>query len=107
MRQKSPAEYNSSIVVSDKDYFVYCTGALFDLGLMPVGDGMTGMAGCSLARSIQARQLYSQADATLAAAEANKGKLTSQQYVQQCNKANDLFHHAQQVDGTAPGKKKF
>ncbi|CAF1157176.1 unnamed protein product [Didymodactylos carnosus] len=85
-------------------------GGLFDMALMPVGDGMTGMAGGAIARSVQnnvqlqqAAELYNRADATLQAAEANVQSMTSGEYMQQMNTAADLFKTAQNIEQAVNG----
>jgi hypothetical protein len=86
-------------------------GGVFDLALMPAGDGLTGYAGGSLAKSIQksiqmqeANQLYKQADALLEAVEANEGSMTSAEYMAQNAKAQQLFDAAKNIEAKINGK---
>lgn len=83
---------------------------IFDVALIPVGDGMTGMAGGTVASSVQssiqlkqAGELYSRADAALQAAEANAGKVPDAVSIQQYNTAADLFNKAQALEAKATG----
>lgn len=84
---------------------------IFDAALIPVGDGMTGMAGGAVARSVQsaaiqlrqAGELYSRADAALQVAEANAGKVPDAVSIQQYNTAADLFNKAQALEAKATG----
>ena len=77
---------------------------------MPVGDGMTGMAGGAVARSVQnsiqlrqAGELYNRADAAIQAAEASAGKVPDAVSIQQYNTAADLFNKAQALEAKATG----
>ena len=86
-------------------------GGIFDTALMPVGDAMSGMAGGAIAKSVnnsmqlqQAAELYNRADATLQAAEANAQSMTSAQYIQQNNLAQDLFNQARRIETRVNGK---
>ena len=84
---------------------------IFDAALMPVGDGLTGMAGGAVARSIQSRmqlnqaaEFRSQGAVALEVAEANRGKLPEGQSMQQYNTAQDLIYKAEALEARAAGK---
>lgn len=79
------------------------------MALIPMGDAMAGMAGGNVVKSIQntvkANKLYSKAEAALAIAEEGRetGTMNSAEYMQQANKATDLYNQAKMAKSGGRG----